>query len=285
MSEPGSRGPARYPLDPSARSRSRPGTRWRTTSPENPSGSRGLPDRDAGTCVAGCVTMRPSASRRPRIVQHLSLLAGVAALIAACGSSSGSSGAGSGSDAGGCTGSTPACFGSDVNACCGQDPAGEATCVGGQWMCGSAAAPGCNGTSCLVHPDGGSSESSAGETSTDGPSDSAASDGSGSCTGQAPNCFGNDLHHCCGQDPAGPATCVNGQWMCGSAGAPGCNGTNCLFPDAGVCMGQAPNCYGNDVTMCCPQDPSGVATCQGNMWMCGSAPAPGCDGTSCVHPG
>jgi hypothetical protein len=47
------------------------------------------------------------------------------------------------------------------------------------------------------------------------------------CQGPAPNCFGNDLQGCCGRDPAGPATCSNGAWMCGDAPAPGCNGDKC----------------------------------------------------------
>ena len=49
----------------------------------------------------------------------------------------------------GCTGSAPNCFGNDDQLCCGQDPSGIATCQNGAWMCGSAAAPGCNGNKCL----------------------------------------------------------------------------------------------------------------------------------------
>jgi hypothetical protein len=76
--------------------------------------------------------------------------------------------------------------------------------------------------------------------------DSAADDASGdasnvhdasgeaaTCTGQAPLCFGNDVTHCCGNDPAGSASCNGGEWMCGSALAPGCNGSSCLLQDAG----------------------------------------------------
>jgi hypothetical protein len=121
-------------------------------------------------------------------------------------------------------------------------------------------------------------------------------DGGGStCTAPAPNCFGNDDSTCCGQDPSGPATCVGGDWMCGSAKAPGCNGTSCLHgddggvdsgpPDGGTdvsptCTGTAPDCYGDSDKTCCPvplHDPSGIAKCVGTTWMCGAAEAPGCD--------
>ena len=64
-------------------------------------------------------------------------------------------------------------------------------------------------------------------------------DGSGadarSCSGTAPNCFGNNTSFCCGNDPSGPAVCNGGAWMCGSAPAPGCNGRSCSLPqDAGT---------------------------------------------------
>jgi len=56
----------------------------------------------------------------------------------------------------GCIGAAPACFGNDLSSCCGQDPGGSATCTSGKWMCGASAAPGCNGTSCLLqNADGG----------------------------------------------------------------------------------------------------------------------------------
>jgi hypothetical protein len=51
------------------------------------------------------------------------------------------------------------------------------------------------------------------------------------CAGTAPNCFGNDAQTCCGQDPSGRASCVAGAWRCGTAPAPGCNGTSCLALD------------------------------------------------------
>jgi hypothetical protein len=105
--------------------------------------------------------------------------------------------------------------------------------------------------------------------------------GSGGCTGAAPACYGNNLQACCGQDPYGLATCVGNQWMCGSVGAPGCSGMSCNGTGGG-CIGNAPNCFGSDQQTCCGQDPSGVATCQNSRWMCGSAPAPGCTGTTCV---
>jgi hypothetical protein len=64
--------------------------------------------------------------------------------------------------------------------------------------------------------------------------------GTAGCTGSAPQCRGFDLRMCCGQDPYGPATCENGEWMCslfGSApvAAPGCNGRySCTQASAGA---------------------------------------------------
>jgi len=112
-----------------------------------------------------------------------------------------------------CMGSAPLCFGNDDTQCCGQDPSGSAVCVGGQWLCGMAAAPGCD-PGCM---DGGSM----------GGMDAGAS----TCMGPAPNCFGTDLSYCCGMDPIGPATCVGTEWLCGMAPAPGC--TACMGIDAG----------------------------------------------------
>jgi hypothetical protein len=72
-----------------------------------------------------------------------------------------------------------------------------------------------------------------GDASRDGGDSGIAKDASDAgCSGTAPNCFGNDVQMCCGQDPAGPASCVGGQWLCGTAPAPGCNGTSCLLRDA-----------------------------------------------------
>ena len=125
--------------------------------------------------------------------------------------------------------------------------------------------------------------------------DAGAEDTGAGCEGAAPSCFGNDVARCCGNDPAGPATCVAGAWMCGDAPAPGCNGTSCLAfdagadPDAGAddaggdtaCEGPFPLCFGDDVALCCGHDPAGPATCVAGAWMCGDAPAPGCNGTTC----
>jgi hypothetical protein len=55
-------------------------------------------------------------------------------------------------------------------------------------------------------------------------------------------------------------------------------------PPAG-CLGPAPDCFGSDLQACCGQDPSGVATCDGAEWTCGSVGAPGCNGASCTEPG
>jgi hypothetical protein len=46
-----------------------------------------------------------------------------------------------------------------------------------------------------------------------------------------PECYGTDETECCGA-AVGPATCVGGAWMCGSARPSGCNGTACPM-DAG----------------------------------------------------
>jgi hypothetical protein len=54
--------------------------------------------------------------------------------------------------------------------------------------------------------------------------------------------------------------------------------------DARACSGTAPNCFGNNASMCCGNDPSGQAVCSGGAWMCDSAPAPGCNGISCLLP-
>jgi hypothetical protein len=53
----------------------------------------------------------------------------------------------------------------------------------------------------------------------------------GGCTGTAPNCFGSDTQLCCPPDPSGPASCIGGAWRCGTAPAPGCNGTSCFALD------------------------------------------------------
>ncbi|HEX7600125.1 MAG TPA: hypothetical protein VF316_00920 [Polyangiaceae bacterium] len=52
--------------------------------------------------------------------------------------------------------------------------------------------------------------------------------------------------------------------------------------DAGSCPGMAPLCFGADVTKCCGHDPAGAAQCVGGAWTCGTAPAPGCNGQSCL---
>src|ERR1700722_6214104 len=132
-----------------------------------------------------------------------------------------------------------------------------------------------------------------GSSSTGGQTGDAGRDGhtSGSCAGTAPSCFGGNSSSCCGQDPAGPATCESGKWMCGSAEAPGCNGKSCVLegdsgPDSSVsCSGSAPQCFGDDSTSCCGQDPSGTATCEGGAWKCGSVDAPGCNGKTCTTGG
>jgi hypothetical protein len=109
----------------------------------------------------------------------------------------------------------------------------------------------------------------------------------GGCKGPVPSCYGSDLASCCSQQPASSAACENGQWLCGPAGAPGCNGASCVHSaDGGLaCIGTPPSCFGDDVQSCCSQDPSGSATCDGGQWRCGGAVAPGCSGASCIGQG
>src|SRR5581483_576216 len=104
----------------------------------------------------------------------------------------------------------PLCFGTGLTGEEFQDQLGDIFCAGGP-------------------PDGGSNTD--GGTSGDGGSNADAGTGDGGCTGTPPNCFGNDVQTCCGQDPSGPASCVAGAWLCGTAAAPGCNGTSCLALD------------------------------------------------------
>jgi hypothetical protein len=182
---------------------------------------------------------------------------------------------------GSCSGTAPLCFGNDVHLCCGNDPEGSAVCRAGQWTCGTAPAPGCNGTSCLAHDAG--------------PADG--STNNGGCGGSAPPCFGYDTQICCEKDPVASAVCEAGQWKCASAPAPGCNGTSCpaeagpsdgSTSDAG-CSGTAPFCYGGGPWTCCSATPIETADCVNGAWMCsvfGSSyvPVPGCNGTTCVEP-
>jgi hypothetical protein len=143
-------------------------------------------------------------------------------------------------------------------------------------------ADGSNGGDGSSHADG-----SSGADGSNGGDGAAGDDGSnGGCMGHAPVCFGYDITMCCAKDPGGFATCDNGAWMCGSDPAPGCDGTSCVSPgDGGGCTGMPPLCFGSDSTMCCGQDPAGVAECHGNTWMCGMSPAPGCNGMSCIPNG
>jgi hypothetical protein len=151
----------------------------------------------------------------------------------------------SGGDTGGslgCMGTAPDCYGTSLQSCCGQDPSGPASCQGGQWMCGGAGAPGCDGRRCVIVDSG--------------------PDSSTACVGSAPNCFGNDAQGCCGHDPSGVATCQGGQWMCGGAGAPGCNGTPCIAPSDGGASDVASDVV-SDVNVICPSNTCLVnGTCQ-----------------------
>jgi hypothetical protein len=89
-------------------------------------------------------------------------------------------------------------------------------------------------TACVAHqcvargcPDASATDAAGDATDTGDAKDAA----DAVCTGTRPNCFGNDVQMCCGQDPAGPASCVGGVWRCGTAPAPGCDGTSCFALD------------------------------------------------------
>jgi|CZKU01.1.fsa_nt_gi hypothetical protein len=114
-------------------------------------------------------------------------------------------------DASACVGNPPVV----CDGCCGTKYAAD-ECLNGAWSCRP------NPVSCPICGAG---------TKDSGTED--ASSEAGTCTGTAPLCFGNDTSHCCGNDPAGSASCNGGEWMCGSSLAPGCNGTSCLLHDAG----------------------------------------------------
>ena len=138
-----------------------------------------------------------------------------------------------------CTGEMPLCFGTDPERCCVQDPYPSAVCRDGQWLCAGTAdnswitPPGCDGQLCYDLADGGAAGGGgqAGERGNAGQAGAGAGgqagDG-GACSGEAPLCFGSDVSQCCGNDPAGRATCTNGSWLCFGAPAPGCNGESCL---------------------------------------------------------
>jgi hypothetical protein len=157
--------------------------------------------------------------RTKDMVRALGVLASTMLLAAACSSSSSGGSTQSGKDAGGSNGEAggggdaqahPAC--DAVGGVCQQVCAGTFT-IASTTSCG-------DGEFCCVDNGGNTGD--------------AGGDGSGGCVGTAPNCFGNDTSMCCGQDPAGTAQCVGGAWKCGSADAPGCNGTSCLAQqDAG----------------------------------------------------
>jgi hypothetical protein len=201
-----------------------------------------------------------------RRMSRLLLTWGVSALSSACvlagcssadesplgGASAGAAGStlighgGSGGMAGGhagsagsspCAGAPIPCRGFDAEQCCNLDPGPLATCRDGNWMCGSSLAPGCNGTGCwqgLGGQSGGGAGGQAGQSAGGQAGDDRSAQGgeagsaSTTCSGDAPLCFGNSLQSCCGNDPAGIATCEAGSWICFGVPAPGCNGQSCI---------------------------------------------------------
>jgi hypothetical protein len=172
--------------------------------------------------------------------------------IVACSSTNGSSDSG-------CTGTPPL----TCNGCCGAKYAAD-RCAGGVWTCAPL------GVACAMCDAGGA--------------DSAVDDASAdamACSGVPPTCT-----NCCGA----PITieCQNGQWLCPSVACPICNlGDASVDAPSGdasaTCTGSAPLCFGGDVTRCCGNDPAGSATCRAGHWLCGTAPAPGCNGQSCLQ--
>jgi hypothetical protein len=172
-------------------------------------------------------------------------------------SSGGSSGDSSGSSSGstqdaGCSGNAPSCFGYySSSTCCLPDPGPSATCQNGSWMCGSIPAPGCDGTRCLF------------PCATAG----------GACVVNAAACaVGVGVGHL--GTAAESHSCQLSQSTADGV---------CCFEDSadGGCGGTPPDCFGNDINACCGY-PVGHATCQGDSWMCGTSPAPGCSWTTCV---
>jgi hypothetical protein len=179
-------------------------------------------------------------------------------------------------DSGTCTGLPP----SICQGCCGSTYAAD-ECVNGTWVCRPL------GIACTQCDSG--------------VTDAAASDGSGdsaTCTGTPPViCNG-----CCGSKYAADQ-CSNGTWACqprgvaciqcdaaisdspagDASGDASTDGSGDSSTDAATCTGTRPNCFGNDTSRCCGNDPSGPATCSAGAWTCGTAPAPGCNGTSCLQ--
>ncbi len=184
----------------------------------------------------------------------------VSLLVVACGSTSGTSNDSddASSDSAVCTGIPPL----TCDGCCGSKYAAD-QCLNGAWTCTPL------GVACAR---------------CDAGTDSAADD-SGTCAGTPPaTCDG-----CCGSKyPAD--LCVNGAWTCAPRGGGVCiqcdagmdAASGDASSDSGTCTGTAPSCFGNNSSACCGQDPSGPAVCSGRAWMCDSAPAPGCNGTSCL---
>lgn len=190
----------------------------------------------------------------------------IGALVVGCGSaftSAPDSSSSSSSTSGSSSGSSSSCSGTApliCNGCCGAKYAAD-QCTNGVWMCPLL------GIAC-IQCDAGGSDGAPGDASADG----------ASCTGPAPLiCTG-----CCGSVYAAD-TCNSGVWAClpRAVACPSCT-VDAGSKDASSCTGSAPACFGNDTSACCGQDPSGIATCHGNTWMCGAVTAPGCNGVSCL---
>jgi hypothetical protein len=127
-----------------------------------------------------------------------------------------------------------ACSGPDVpvveNGSAGEAAGGTANQAGGSPSKGSTSGGATSGASSTGGASGGT-KAMGGLSGTGGAMGGSAGSGldgtSSGCEGEPPLCFGNDAQSCCGNDPAGTATCEKGGWYCSGASAPGCNGTQC----------------------------------------------------------
>jgi hypothetical protein len=104
--------------------------------------------------------------------------------------------------------------------------------------------------------DDGSRDASLGDVGIGGQDASTMDGEAGGCQGTAPNCYGNDTGLCCGGS-SGPASCVNGAWMCGSSPAPGCDDTICGTDASADASIDAPDDDVNDASTTLDAGPCG----------------------------
>jgi hypothetical protein len=152
------------------------------------------------------------------------VLVGQVALSCGGASSKTSGGDGGGSDGtspkgGRCAGAAPGCCVLKASGCACPHEApftlALATCSSGAWVC----ANGFELESLCQGDAGGGSDG-------DGGGKPCGIDEAGAYS-PPPACYGTDETKCCVPGGTGNATCVDGQWMCGSARPSGCNGMTC----------------------------------------------------------